>query len=108
MDEEQLYQFSKNFDLLTRKIKACMYFHYYRYSKFVDNSPLGEGGYPDGLDCVYARHTKREGAEEEAKLKAFLQGLISDAQDLINELEENSNVRSEEIWRSGIPWSNPY
>lgn len=96
MNEEQLYKFSKSFDLFTRKIKACMYFHYYRYSKFVDNSPVGEGGYPDGLDCVYARHTKRLGVEEEAKLKAFLEELISDAQDLIIKLEESQNVRSKE------------
>lgn len=97
MDEEQLYQFSKKFDLLTRKIKSCMYFHYYRYSKFVDNSPMGEGGYPDGLECVYARHTKRLGIEEEAKLKTFLEDLVSDAQHLIKELDESKNVRPEEI-----------
>jgi len=95
MKEDNLYQFSKKFDLIVRKIKASMYFHYYRYAKFVDNSPIGEGGYPDGLDCVYARHTKRLGEEEEAKLKSFLEELISDAQHLIKELDEKKNVRQE-------------
>jgi hypothetical protein len=93
MTEDDLYNFSKNFDLLTRKIKASMYFHYYRYSKFVDNSPMGDGGYPDGLRCSYAKRTKTLGKEEEEKLKEFLNELISDAQNLIHEMEGKRNVR---------------
>lgn len=95
MTEDDLYNFSKKFDLLTRKIKASMYFHYYRYSKFVDNSPIGEGGYPDGLQCVYARRTKNMGEEEEEKLKEFLNDLISDAQHLICEIDGKRNVRQD-------------
>lgn len=88
MNEEALYKYSKDFDLFVRKIKACMHFQYYRYAKFVDNSPIGNGGYPDGLDCVYARHTKAQGAEETEHLKRFLEHVICDAQSLIDRLDE--------------------
>ena len=73
-----------------------MHFQYYKYSRLVDNSPIGNGGYPDGLDCVYAKIAKRNGIIEEEKLKEYLKELISDAQDLISKMEEN-NVRSKEV-----------
>ena len=93
MTDEELYTYSKNFDLFVRKIKKLMYFHYYRYAKFVDNSPIGEGGYPDGLECVYARHTRRLGKEEEQSLVKYLQGLQEDIESLIGAIQ---NQREEE------------
>ena len=95
MTEEELYAYSKDFDLFVRKIKKLMYFHYYRYAKFVDNSPVGEGGYPDGLDCVYARHTKRLGKEEEENLAKYLRELQDSTQALLDPLlkqDETENV----------------
>jgi len=88
MTEEELYIYSQEFDKLVRKIKKMMYFHYYRYSKFVDNSPLGEGGYPYGIDCVYSRHTKRLGEEEEADVVKYLGELQNEIQALIDPLLE--------------------
>jgi len=94
MTDKELYTYSKNFDLFVRKIKALMNFQYYRYSKLVDNSPIGEGGYPDGLECVYARHTKRLGKEEQHHLLRYLKLLLSDIQGLI-EVIENSEQENE-------------
>ena len=93
MTDEELYTYSKNFDLFVRKIKKLMYFHYYRYAKFVDNSPIGEGGYPDGLECVYARHTRRLVKEEEQSLVKYLEGLQEDIESLIGAIQ---NQREEE------------
>lgn len=94
MTEEELYVYSQKFDLTVRKIKAMMYFHYYRYSKFVDNSPLGEGGYPYGLDCVYSRHTKTQGQDEEEALAKYLNGLRDEIQALIDPLLEEREIEN--------------
>ena len=69
MTEEELYKFSKKFDLFIRNMKKLMSLHCYRYAKFVDNSRVGEGGYPDGLECGYARHTKLMAEEERKDVK---------------------------------------
>jgi hypothetical protein len=88
MTEKELYSYSKDLDTFVRSIRKLMHFNYYLYSRLVDNSPIGDGGFPDGLSCVYARQAKRLGEAQEPELKRALHTLRDHLDTILISLEE--------------------
>ena len=91
MTKEELYEFSKSIASLVDLTKRSLTFHYARYHNFIDNSPKG-------WDCVYAKHTKALGQEEDHELLSFLQDYksrIQSLEDTLTKFMENTDDRLE-------------
>ena len=87
MTDEELYNYSKSFDMIAHLFKKLKNLHIYRYSKFIDSSE-------SGVNCRFAKATKKalpQEHEDFLKLMNMFKDVIS-----LYELKYKEEVLDEE------------
>lgn len=80
MTDKELYTYSVQLNALQAKAVALLNMHYTRYKHFVDSSE-------SGLNCTYAKHTKKLGAQELSELESLLTSINSESTLLLKRLQ---------------------